>query len=991
MRFDRDHSLLRWLLPRTASRRLWGLSIHCLHATGRLVTQLSQLLSIVLVFLNCTTVLGQDLRAEKIQGWDFQRQDDQNHDKEPDGWRRRRDRQHPAYIVAKIVPRDRQRAFEAHREQLFAAKVLNAFESGRWDASYVPESIPPAIAHIMDRFVFDNCLEVTMDGGSAEIVSPLFPVDPRFSYSLAAEASCLGLDGHEAWAELQLLDGEERLLESLVTSRIGGTVDWQKLSTSVASNSAKTLRWGRVHLKVAPRDQLLIHGLARFDSIGIHRLPRLSLTTELPEHVALPQQPFAVKCAAMGIRHHSSTVRFELRDHLYNLLDSRSIQLVPTASDVDLTDPSMNMAATAAGALAGASPRPHYVSKSSAKTPSMASANAHSDAANAQSPTYDGTAVWELQLETPGLYRVSVALGDGGQTLDRQMLIGVLEDHPAMEGGPFGWSIHRLDQIVAPEDIPHFVERYGAGWVKFPVWFELADTQLADRLVKMTERLQALGTQCVGRLDQPPSSQRELFGEGNETLPALSLFRDSRAWEPVLEPVLTRMGLKLDWFQIGSDSDHSFQNHAELTELISEIRSRMQTYSQELKLAMCWMWLDIPTSDAGAPWNALHFSAEPELTAAELFRYANESSKLSSKAWVSLNLLDENQYELLDRVRDMTERMVVVKQTGVAAAFVLDPFESSRGLFRPDRSLGELLIPWTNVVAAIGDKNYLGTVDLPGSSQNHAFASNTDAVMLVWNDVPGKEQLHLGSQVTATDVWGRHVPVEQIQLSNGVREQRFQVDQWPIVVRGIDARVVRWRQQFKVELDNLASTIGELQELPLTVVNTLDEPTAGKLALYAESLLGTNAAGMPLQLPKSGRQTIALPLSLRPDASAGKHSLRFDVDTSTTAGALRFSVYRNITLGAGDIEFKWDISRKSEATVELRIELTNNTTEPTSFDCKYFPAGQPYQRFQVLDARPGITLREISLNLSAEDERQGAWIRCEEIGTGRILNYRLAN
>lgn len=982
--------MLWWFVPRSVSRRLWGLSVHCVHATGRLVTQLSQLLCIVLVFLNCTTALGQDLRAEKIQGWDFQRQDDQNHDKDPDGWRRRRDRQHPAYIISRIVPRDQQRAIEGHREQLFAAKVLNAFQTGSWDASYMPESVPPVIARIMDQYVFDNCLEVTMDGGAAEIVSPLFPVDPRFSYSLNAEASCLGLDGHEAWVELQLLDSEERLLESLVTPRIGGTTDWQKLATSVASNSAKTLRWGRVHLKVAPRDQLLIHGLARFDSISIHRLPRLSLTTDLPQHVARPSEKFAVKCAAMGIRHHSSTVRFELRDHLYNLLDSQSVQLVPTNSE--LQSAGMPLSTTATKAPAESSTvSPLYVSKSSVKPSTLAAANAHSNTSEAQAPTYDGAAVWELQLETPGLYRVSVALGDGGGTLDRHMLIGVLEDHPVLDGGPFGWSINSLDQQIAPEDVPYFVERYGAGWVKFPVWFELTDTQLADRLVKMTERLQVLGAQCVGRLDQPPNSQRELFGEGNEPLPALSLFRDSRAWEPVLEPVLTRMGLKLDWFQIGSDSDRSFQNHPELPELIAEIRSRMQTYSLELKLAMCWTWLDIPTSDAGAPWNALHFSADPELTAAEMIRYTNESSKLPSKTWVSLNLLDENQYSLLDRVRDLTERMIVVKQTGVAAAFVLNPFETSRGLFRPDRSLGELLIPWTNVVAAIGDKNYLGAVDLPGNSQNHAFASNKHAVMLMWNDVPREEQLYLGSQVTAMDVWGRYIPVEQIQVNGGVIEQRIQVDHWPIIVRGIDAKVVRWRQQFKLEIDNLATMVGDLQELPVTVVNTLEEPTAGKLALQAESLLGIGVAEMPLQLPKSGRQLIALPLSLRPDASAGKHNLRFDVDTSTVAGPQRFSVYRNITLGAGDIEFRWDVGRKSASTVELRIELTNNTTAPTNFDCKYFPAGRPYQRFQVLDARPGITLREITLNISAEDENQGAWIRCEEIGTGRILNYRLPN
>src|SRR5690606_37731145 len=101
-----------------ACRRLWGLMIYLSLAAGRLVTQLSQLLCIVVLFLDWSSGLhAQDLQAEKIHGWDFQRDDDRNLDQEPDGWRRRRDRQHPAYVSSRIVSRDEQRARAANAEQ----------------------------------------------------------------------------------------------------------------------------------------------------------------------------------------------------------------------------------------------------------------------------------------------------------------------------------------------------------------------------------------------------------------------------------------------------------------------------------------------------------------------------------------------------------------------------------------------------------------------------------------------------------------------------------------------------------------------------------------------------------------------------------------------------------------------------------------------------------------------------------------------------------
>src|SRR5690606_34153939 len=141
-------------------------------------------------------------------------------------------------------------------------------------------------------------------------------------------------------------------------------------------------------------------------------------------------------------------------------------------------------------------------------------------------------------------------------------------------------------------------------------------------------------------------------------------------------------------------------------------------------------------------------------------------------------------------------------------------------------------------------------------------------------------------------------------------------------------------------------------------------PAYGKLSLVSDTLLGNAHATIPLQLGLGGKSSTGLPIVIRPDASAGNHHLRFDVDVFG-ATPYHFSVYRDITLGTEDIQFRWDLSRKNSTTAEMRIELINNTTQPVSFDCRVFPAGKPYQRFQILAAPPGSSLHDFDVHITA--------------------------
>lgn len=932
-----------------------------------------------------TLVFAAELAAERVGGWNFQRADDKNLDQYPDGWRRVRDRQHPAYIETQIVPRDSKVAAVAIDAQATIARYWEAIENRRMPSSYVTEIVPPNLSKVFDQVVLHNCLEVRMDGGAVEMVSPEFLLDPRFSYRMQLEMDCTGLDGHQAWAELQLIDEQFHVQEVLETTRISGTRNWQTLGTSSVSKTSKGLRWGRVHLKVEPRDLMLIGGTARFDSINIYRLPRLGLRSNVPHNIAHPGDRIDVACTAMGMEDAGAEVRFDLRDYAGNLLRSETLPLSPLQYDFAARGDDAKLKPAKSKSQSKSDPPsksdPLYVSTKGNRPEPLAGAPSRK--------IFDGEASWNLQLDAPGLYRVSVHLGTGNSSdREQEIVIAVIPEAKLSDAGPFGWSIREFNSSVTPEVIPEMVAKFGAGWVKFPVWFEVDDTTTADRLVTLAERLQALGVECVGRLDEPPRGERIVFGNTDDRLYAVATFSDANVWQPVLEPVLTRMGMKIDWFQLGADDDLSFIGNPRVTEIIMDIRQRMASFSQELKLVFRWRWVDPPPSATVLPWNALHYSATPELAAGELLSYGLEPPQENVETWVTLNPLDGDRYTLLDRIRDLTERMINVKRANIPAAFLVDPFDPEHGLFDQNQNTGELLIPWRSLVDAIGGGQYIGSIRMPGQSVNHIFQQGSSATMILWRDEPGEEQLFLGNAIEATDIWGSSHPIKSVKSPRGFPEQQFAVSEWPVIIRNLDANVVQWRQSTQLTLTNLESTLGATQNIPVRLKNTLPSATAGSVTLASDSLINGGIASRKLQLGLRQQDTIEVPTVVRSDASAGDHDVRIDFELTTTQ-LYQFSVYRDITLGLGDVEFNWDSVRVDDNLVELRVELINNTTQPVNFDCKCFPAGLPYQRFQMLSAMPGSTVREFRLRLPVDSNSDQIWVRCEQIGSGRILNYRL--
>lgn len=260
--------------------------------------------------------------------------------------------------------------------------------------------------------------------------------------------------------------------------------------------------------------------------------------------------------------------------------------------------------------------------------------------------------------------------------------------------------------------------------------------------------------------------------------------------------------------------------------------------------------------------------------------------------------------------------------------------------------------------------------------------------MLLWNDHPTVEHLYVGEHVRASDVWGKSIAVEAVLSERGTPQQQLSIGPWPVFVHGVDLDIIRFEQQFHMQLDSLHNALAVAQELPVSLTNTLPQNASGSVTIASPTLLSSASSQSHVQLPSGVQLEKSLPIFLRPDASAGKHRLRFDFDL-TAGKPYHFSIYRSVKLGRGDIELTWDGTRTPDDWLELRVEVQNNTSDTVMFDCKLFPVGRPYLRFQIQEARPGTTIQDIRVKLNQVQRGTEAWLRCEQIGDGRVLNYRI--
>lgn len=805
--------------------------------------------------------------------------------------------------------------------------------------------------------VGDRCLRIQLDGGAAAIYSPAVPVNPQFSYVVEGYLKTEQLVHDVAYFSVRFLDEAREPLSTHTSAAIRDANDWRRVRVGPLVPPNQKARFAVVGLHLRPTDRADLQGAALFDDVWLARVPEMTLRSNSPHNVYSSADPVEIECGVLGITERDPKLRFELidvEDHVVDACETRLEAEPQLPASGGATNPST---------LTDASlPR--------------AWEPAHDKA-------YVGSVTWKPKIPRNGYYRVRVVMrGRGSATHQETLSLAVVQGTSVPTGGEFGWSLPHGEQPLEIRSLVGLLTQVGINWVKFPVWFSDKDQQQADRLAWFAERLSSDQIELVGMLDQPPADARKRFGDG-ERLPAAAIFSDPEVWHPVLDPVMTRLSLKVRWWQLGRDGDNSYVGYPHLEEKIGEVKSHLRRFGQSIRLGIGWQWLNETSALAPEPWDFLSLSESPPLTDAELRAYLAGDYYGQCERWVVLQPLARSQYDVQTRAHDLVIRMLAAKIAGAQRVFAPEPFSAEHGLMNEDGTPGELLLPWRTTALMISGTKRIGSMRLPEGSHNEILARGQETIMVVWNEHPVQERVYLGADVRQVDLWGR----ETVPGTDG-RRQVISVGPLPTFITGLNPSIAKWRLSFAFREQQLSSIVGRPQEVSYQLKNFFPQGVSGTITIDTPAVWGTPPIPVRFKLGANEELAKSFQVTLRPDAGSGTHDVRVDFQVAADQN-YEFSVYRSMDVGLGDISIELNarISRDGELIVEQR--LINQSEQFVSFNCYLFAPKRRRLRHQVFDLARGTDKRTFIFSNGAELIGKRIWLRAEEIGGNRVLNYRL--
>ena len=813
--------------------------------------------------------------------------------------------------------------------------------------------------------VGNYCLRIDLNGAAAVAYSPLIDVSPLYSYVLEGQLKTEGLNYDRAFMSLTLLDKKRRRMSTSYSKKFKVSDGWKKIRIGPIVPSNDDVRAAVIGLHLEPEggsgisDDEDMTGAALFDDIWLARLPRMSLTNQSPSGVFTDPSKVRVDCRASGFTQRSPLVEFFLEDVNGKQIAKQECELVTSG-----------MTQHAESLL---------------------------DVLSDDPVGRQGTAQWKPPVSEPGFYRVYAEM-KGMEHLEtihrRQELAFVVIDMRRNEPrGEFGWNLPQGDKPLPLSVLNRLLGRMGVSYVKYPLWYgQQSDENEIEELYRFAVKLNSQGIKLIGVLDNPPPEVLKKLAE-KDNLQAADVFTSSStAWMTSIEAVLTRFANRVQWWQLGGDRDTSFVDCVNLDANLAKVKNELDRVDHDISLGISWNWMNqLPQSDARQPWRFISLSAEPSLTHDELKSYLSDNVPQSvsndvifpqSKLWVVLQPLAKDRYSRDTRIDDLVRRMMTAKINGADAVSLTDPFDQQHGLFDARGMPGELLLPWRTTAVVLDGSRFVGQIQLPNRSHNRIFSRSDKDVMVVWNENPTEEVIYLGKEVRQIDVWGRRITPKL----DGHR-QIIRVGPTPSFVVGLNRKICRWRMDFEFQQERMASIFGKPHRNACHLKNTFTVGVSGRIHLAMEPSWRIHPESMPFHLGMGESAELPFTLMLPYDAVTGSYEARIDCELQTEE-TWRFSVYRHIRVGMGDVFIKYSTELDDEGNLLVNQRFVNNSNRRVSFRCQLSTPGRQRKSTRLSNMPRGSNTKTYVLPNGKELIGKTIWLRASEINGQRKLSYK---
>ncbi len=900
------------------------------------------------------TRVGQVAHGQVVKQWHFDRHDDRDFDHWPDGWQRQSGRDYPSYVAIDIQSAETE--LEAWAKQA-DARLLPWWVQTRLNVAAAPPWLPgiptrwlrlaqapagalPGLPPSLADQVSSQYLSVRLDGGGALLQSPKFPVSVMYSYVLTSRIQTRGLEHDSGWAEIVFLGAEGQPLKTTATEQLGGTANWTTVRTPAIApppGCTEAVLRVRVEPTGAGAD---IRGEVDFDQLQLHQFPQLHVRGAVATGIYSQGQAVEITAEAMGLRFETASIQFTLFD-AYQQPIQQSVSPVDTHPD------------------------------------------------DSQLMAFGGVATWTLTDLPPGFYRMAAQLIAADRSALQTETTFVVVEPLQGPSGPFGWTLPQGAPRGDLRALPEWLRNCHVGWLKYPCWIDADDVEAGDQLSWMINRMMESGIEVVGLLDQPPSGTAPDI-DARRPVQAVNVFRDQDTWQPLLETLMSRLTMKVRWWQLGNERDFSFLDRASLKDTVAGIQRGLQGYGQPLNMVLSWPWLEPQPPAAERGWKAVTRSEAQTFTADELDAYLEieldpDAPPSPTRTWLLLDPLPKSQYDTATRIRDLVLRMATVRGHAVEAAFVSDPTHPETGLLQPDGLPDIMLLPWRTTAATLGSLQRSGSLRLPNGSSNIVLSDGRRSVMVLWNSEPTQEEIYLGEDIEELSVWGVRSPAATVKRQ-GMTQQVIEAGPIPKFIIGLHPLMTQFRMQVQLDRPSIDSLLGRSQLVAVKMTNPLSTGIDGDMLMTAGEAWDLPRYPVPWQIRGAGTLNQPVPITLRSNAKTGVQDIALQFRLSQV-GSQPFLVYRTLRVGPEGLEVQITTRLDEQDNLIVRIEMENSSEARQSYDCRLFPPGRQYQR-QTVSVNAGQRVRrEFTLPNGRPLLGQTLLLRAAEQDGRRVLNY----
>ena len=808
----------------------------------------------------------------------------------------------------------------------------------------------------------EGSLRFDVNGSAAAYYSPPVPVDALHTFRFSGWIKTSREFSTRAVISVSLLNYRRERLQRFLTQPLGTTEDsWAQVALGPIVPSAETA-FAVIGCHLVPGDDLDVSGSIWFDDLVLNSHPRLQLTPT--SHFVDDGRRNEIDAVVSGLDPLGTY-------HLHlSLFDMSGAKLCGEVRSLPNTE-SHSVAGLPASAMAA----------TSFAAPSLAAERVR-------------RIRWELPVQQLGFFHVVAELEANGQMISRQETSLAKMPYGAENpvAGEFGWTVSRPLSDMSPEAFAAIAAQSGLNWMKYPVWDNdspEATNSESQGAGALFGSLSSQSVKIVGLLTEPPAEYRRKFDVNWAGL--AEFFQVSpRVWGPAVQPLISRYASIVRHWQIGRDNDLSFVSLDQPAAIIGPIRKEIHAISRDAHIGLPWQGLPpkhvVGPKEGEEPDQPDFMTAPWPPTAAELAGEAMADLRAASiHRWRHINperLVGKNPRE---RSANLVLNMIRARSAGVPVLFFSDVFHHEHGLLTEQGAPREIYLPWRSAASAMQGAESVGAMHFPNQSANAIFARDGTATLFLWNPEVQTDRFYLGPDVKPVDLWGRPVPM-QVHAQTQVCE--VPVGPEPILLKDCSEPLLRFQRDVAYQRGRMRSQYGAHDDA-LVGSNPFRQRLSGTVTIEVPKEWTAEPKRWTLNLAAGEKFRLPVKITTPATVSLGtkKTSVVFQFVTDR---AYDFRVDLPFRVGLDDLLLTARDRKLPDGRLQIEQLLTNKTSPEEIFDfrCSLYVPGSRRNKLQISKFATGADRRFYTLPSADELRGQELWLRLEQEGGDRVLNYR---